>query len=550
MSVVLTGSGRQSIADRFVMLRRVTASSAYSASLALGGSLRIVRGSWDPSGVTPLALTEPSPLRSKRVIRDPRPRFKQDRHTQSDLIWGHLESQVAGDHLARAVWRIVEGIDVSAIEARYSVLGRHGYPPRRMLALWIYASLVGEHEASKVSARCQTDAAFRWLCGGHMPSPATLKRFRQHNAELFAAGLTHTVKLAHELAMIEVEDLAVDSARLRAHASMKAVRTLKRSTERLKELNAASIDGASDKDRATREEKITKHRDAVMRCETEGRTNFVTTNPLAGLMKFPHGGFEPGHRMTVTAAGAQSRFVLSVLIDSDANDYGKLVESLRAARATMTNAGIPTDKRFIAAADAGYFSREDLLAAASESDWLEVIVAPTNPGGTRHKYFGRDRFTILQNQAPTCPAQRSMVGPYVRPDGDHEWSGVGCGDCSLRDQCTPSGKKRKLLLSPPLENMRRRLENPTTKSRYNRRIATVEPVFAHILDTMAYRRATTRHHGTVRAEILLKLLSHNVARLITTTRLRVVTFFCEWILIDPVGAARRPQPIIFTVARY
>ncbi len=40
MSVVLIGSGRRSIADRFVMLRRVTASSAYSASLALSAPRR------------------------------------------------------------------------------------------------------------------------------------------------------------------------------------------------------------------------------------------------------------------------------------------------------------------------------------------------------------------------------------------------------------------------------------------------------------------------------------------------------------------------------
>ena len=51
-------------------------------------------------------------------------------------------------HLARVVWAIVAELDVSAAEARYSSLGRHGYAPRHLLAVWVYASMVGMHYAS------------------------------------------------------------------------------------------------------------------------------------------------------------------------------------------------------------------------------------------------------------------------------------------------------------------------------------------------------------------------------------------------------------------
>lgn len=66
------------------------------------------------------------------------------------------------------------------------------------------------------------------------------------------------------------------------------------------------------------------------------------------------------------------------------------------------------------------------------------------------------------------------------------------------------------------------MARPENRVRYNRRIGTVEPVFAHLVDTMGYRRATTRHPEALRAEILLKCLAHNVARLLVARRLRLV----------------------------
>lgn len=468
-----------------------------------------------------LTSAEPAPRSKKRIPIDPRPRFKPDRQGQADLIWGHLDSQIAAEHLARAVWRILETVDVSSVEARYSALGRHGYPPRRLLSLWVYASLVGEHEGSKVSARCQTDAAFRWLTGGHTPSPATVKRFRQRNEALFASALVHTVRVALDLELVDVADLAVDSVKLRAHASTKAARTLERSRKRLAELLVAPPLDGPERDRY--EAKIKKHRDAIARCEAEGRSNFIVTNELAGLIKFPHGASWPGHRVTVTAAGVRSRLVLSVLIDADGNDYGKLVTSIDLARETLRAAGLPVEeKRFVAAADAGYFSTADLAQAQAEASWLDVLVAPSEIGTEgRLGRFGRDAFTIAPDLSPTCPAGRPMDGPHPTAEGDQWWYGIGCTQCPLRERCTP-GARRKIRLNPDIERMRLRFADPTAKARYNKRIATVEPVFSNVLDTMDYRRATSRHAQTVRAEILLKLLSHNVARLITATRLRLV----------------------------
>jgi hypothetical protein len=85
-----------------------------------------------------------------------------------------------------------------------------------------------------------------------------------------------------------------------------------------------------------------------------------------------------------------------------------------------------------------------------------------------------------------------------------------------------TGNVMRLKTSPPLEEMRLKMASPENRARYNRRIGTVEPVFSHLVDTMGYRRATTRHPRALRAEIMLKILAHNVARLLVARRLRLV----------------------------
>ena len=52
------------------------------------------------------------------------------------------------------------------------------------------------------------------------------------------------------------------------------------------------------------------------------------------------------------------------------------------------------------------------------------------------------------------------------------------------------------------------------KARYNRRIATIEPVFSYLEDTMGFRRSSSRRTDTVRAEVFMKLLAYNLLRLL------------------------------------
>ena len=177
----------------------------------------------------------------RRQRRDPQPHFKASRARQLDVLLGSPDEQVPLAHLSRDVAAAVEQIDTTAVEATYSSLGRHGHHPKRQLLVWIYASLIGLHHSTKVAHAMKTDAALRWLSGGYTMCSSSLRAFRKKNGALFRSGIETTIRIAMERKLIEADELAVDSMRLRAHASTREVRTVVRSEKRRDELAKADV---------------------------------------------------------------------------------------------------------------------------------------------------------------------------------------------------------------------------------------------------------------------------------------------------------------------
>jgi hypothetical protein len=72
-----------------------------------------------------------------------------------------------------------------------------------------------------------------------------------------------------------------------------------------------------------------------------------------------------------------------------------------------------------------------------------------------------------------------------------------------------------------------RMERPGARKRYNRRIATVEPVFSYLEGPMRFRRASCRLDESIKAEVLLNVLAYNLTRLLLRAKLAVV-FVVPW----------------------
>jgi transposase len=461
--------------------------------------------------------------------REAKPRFKPDQGMQVDFVFGCPELALPADHLARGVAKIIAEFDLSQIEAGYSSLGRYGYRPSHMLGIWVYASLIGIHEGSVVARRIKTDLAFRYLSGNYTPSSQSLNRFRHQHGPALQDLIEQSVRLAEREGLVDPKEVAVDSVRLRAHASMSKVRSVTRLTKRLAELRTVLAGDLSAEQRITLEKKLVEYEAILARCAAEGRQSLVLTNPSAGLIHFPHGGSQAGHRVTVAAVGASERLVLSVLIDSDNSDAGKLEAAMTEARRVLIKAGCPEDVQLQGAADAGYFNSTDLAFAARSKSWADILIPEASLAKARDKdgnrFFDRDAFHFRPDGKAICPSGREMKGPYRDGKGALKFIGVGCEQCPLKPKCTDK-KQRQLAINSSRdqlrEGMRERMAQPDAKARYKRRMATIEPVFSNLEDRMSFHTLSSRDTKTIRAEIMLKLLAHNISRLLSARRLLCV----------------------------
>jgi hypothetical protein len=186
------------------------------------------------------------------------------------------------------------------------------------------------------------------------------------------------------------------------------------------------------------------------------------------------------------------------------------------------------------AADAGYFNPPDLAFAQANTSWVDVLVKEkSNRSRLQAKgraYFSREAFRLVSRDEVLCPADKRMRGPK-RYKGLSENSfvylGDGCSRCPKHSACTPS-KRRQLVVHWDYEKlrtfMRQRMSQDGAQARYHQRMATVEPVFSSLEDGMGFRRVSSRRPRTVNAEVLLKLLAHNVSRLLSRRRLLCVYF--------------------------
>ena len=93
-----------------------------------------------------------------------------------------LDSLIGPEHVARAIWRVLERMDLTRfyqpIKAREGGAGRDATDPKMLLALWLYGLSEGINSARELERLSQARAAYRWICGGVSVNYHLLSDFR------------------------------------------------------------------------------------------------------------------------------------------------------------------------------------------------------------------------------------------------------------------------------------------------------------------------------------------------------------------------------------
>lgn len=316
-----------------------------------------------------------------------------------------LDSLIAPEHLARSVWRFVQSLDLGELHKGIrAVEGRPGRPPidpAILVALWLYATLDRVGSARELARLCDSEDAYRWLCGGVVGvNHHTLSNFRVEQALWLDEQLTRSVAALLAQGAVTMNRVAHDGLRIRAHAKAASFRRRERLQQLLQDAREqrvadalrtlehieqaavpkkakaskpaskeepAAADGDADKDDAAAKDKAPPKAVRVS-----------TTDADARVMKMADGGFRPAFNAQLVVDTATQSITAAALsnVGSDMNQTAPMMDDVRQRYGIVPSQWL---------ADGGFARHEQIeaVAAAGCTPYL-LVMAATNDARDPH----------------------------------------------------------------------------------------------------------------------------------------------------------------------
>jgi transposase len=430
----------------------------------------------------PTVPTRPEEARVLRPIRD-------------QLEWAprSLESLLPSDHSARAIWAVLERLDLSGFYASIkAVVGRPGHPttdPEVLLALWLYATAEGVGSARQLDRLCDEHDGYRWLRGGVPINYHMLSDFRVANDKAMDELLTEILASMMVDGLLTLRHVAQDGMRTRASAgagSFRRKETLERClTEAREQVKCLAEQREHPDPKANRRQQAAQERavrereerieEALRRLpeikaakERQGKTlskdkrakvsepRVSTTDPEARVMKMPDGGFRPALNLEV-ATDVHSQVIVGVGVVARGSDGGEAVPMVKQINARTKHS---PDAYLV---DGNFATRDDITALESQGI---AVYAPSRP-------------------PRTTTSGRTQADP--RPDD-----------------------------TPEVARWRERMQTDEAKEVYKERAASAECVNAQ-LRSYGLRQLLVRGTRKALSVLLLVAVAHNVLRWLALT---------------------------------
>lgn len=193
------------------------------------------------------------------------------------------------------------------------------------------------------------------------------------------------------------------------------------------------------------------------------------------------------------------------------HDRDALSEMAVAARDVMTADEIE------AVADTRYYKSKEILACDKAGIAVTIPKSPASNAGARGRFDKADFAYLAADDVYRCPAGQLLTYRFTgQQDGKAMrscWSGA-CGDCALKDKCTPekAHRIRRWEYEDVRDRVQKRLEEDPSKLAL--RCMTVEHPFGTIRAWMGASHFRIRRLKNVRTEMALHVLAYNMKRVI------------------------------------
>src|SRR3984893_12272775 len=154
------------------------------------------------------------------------PRFQAIDRTQIFLRTTDVESLIAQDHPARAIWILLGRLDLRrfyegqrAIEGN---VGRSAISPHLLLSIWIYSYARGVSSARQISREMEHEPGLQWLAGMEVVNHHTLSDFRVAHGSPLPHLMEPVLCVLFCEGVVGLERFTQDGTKIRAQASKRS----------------------------------------------------------------------------------------------------------------------------------------------------------------------------------------------------------------------------------------------------------------------------------------------------------------------------------------
>jgi transposase len=435
---------------------------------------------------------------------------------QSELLPPSPREWLPAGHLAYFILDTVAELNLGPLLARYERELR-GYPPhhpRMMVGLLLYAYCVGVASSRRIEKKTYEDIAFRVIAAGQHPDHTCVSEFRRQHLDVLAGLFAQVLALCQKAGLVKLGHVALDGTKLKANASKHKAMSYERMQQREKELAekvavllkaAEEADAAEDtlygklkrgdelpeelKRAETRLERIRAAK-AELEAEAKAAREAQEAEKKKGKDDEPPGPTPlPSHQVQTQADGTPKPKAQRNFTDPESR---------------------------IQKTQAGFIQGFNAQAAVDEENQIIVAQALTNqPPDVEHF------LPLLEQVVENCGEVPEVVtadAGYFSEENVVRAASMGV------DAYVATGRLKHGEVPPPVrgrmprdlslkEWMARRLRTKRGREAYARRKVAAEPPFGQIKQARGFRQLLLRGLRKARGEWALICLTHNLLKL-------------------------------------
>jgi len=160
--------------------------------------------------------------------------FKSDKKAldKAEHFQGNIFSLLTDAHDCFVFKDLLEQIDISSLEDKYSIKGQHAFSPKKKVSILIYGETIGVFSSRQLEKRCHEDLSFMYIANMNCPNFRVCRSFRKNNPEFFHECFSQTVfevpvfrkktgtsKLALEMKLVSLGHVSLDGSKFKANSS-------------------------------------------------------------------------------------------------------------------------------------------------------------------------------------------------------------------------------------------------------------------------------------------------------------------------------------------